>query len=181
MKKLSETGSAWSGVETTLPDIILTDDDETEFKLSGALIGKRLSLVGIVDEHNHDLVRALRKKWLDFNGNLTEAGQEEEKRRAKATKDAGVENRAGVGITEARKGLLRTFEKKAGDPKEQIRIALAKYGYTGEKDLKRINGSGNYTLKFFNTNGQAEEGIVFVGSIGRLLDAVDKHVGRILK
>lgn len=181
MKNNRETGSDGSGVETTLPDIILKDDDGKEFKLSGDLIGKRLSLVGIADKHNHDLIMALRKTWLDFNGNLTEAGQEEENRRAKATKDAGVGNRAGVGIIEARKGLLRTLEKKTGDPKEQIRMALAKYGYTGQSELKKTNGSGNYTLKFFNTNGQAEEGIVFVGSIGRLLDAIDKHVGRISK
>ncbi|MBI5023324.1 MAG: hypothetical protein HZC05_04175 [Candidatus Magasanikbacteria bacterium] len=177
MKNHREAGS---GVETNLPDIVLKDDDGNEFKLSENLMGKRLPLAGIVDEHNYDLIMALRKKWLDYDGNITEAGQKEEKRRAKAAVEAGWENRKDP-ITEARKGFLRTIIEKLGDPKERVRTALAKYGYTGDWDLKKSNGGGNYTLKFFNTEGQAEEDKFFVGNMSRILNDIDQHVGRISK
>ncbi|KKR96825.1 MAG: hypothetical protein UU49_C0039G0002 [Candidatus Magasanikbacteria bacterium GW2011_GWC2_41_17] len=188
--------------ETKLPDIVLVDDDGKEIKVPGSLIGKWLPLVGKVDkysiENNHDLLEGLKAGWFKKDGTLSDAGEAEASRRAGATKEAGEkmgwsfktqEANKEAEIKKARKGFLGTIqrkvgglnEKKSGDPKEQVRTALAKYGYTGDSELKRINGGGNYSLRFFNTDGQAEEDQVFVGNMSKLLDYIDGHVGRILK
>ncbi|MEK9183125.1 MAG: hypothetical protein AAB849_01300 [Patescibacteria group bacterium] len=162
--------------ETTVSDLVLVDEDGRTFKISGKTRGQRLPLVGAVDEHNVDLLEALRKEWLDSEGNLTENGQKEEARRAKA---AGALR--GQEKKRRRDGERFKREVDLGTPVQQISATLAKFGYEGSWRLMKSGGNGNYALMFFDTNGQAEEGKVFEGSIKELASKIEQHLGRIKK
>ena len=157
---------------------------DRKFRIYAELIGKHLPLVGIVDKNNGNLLEALEEKWINPDGNLTEAGKVENDRRLELMSDGSSREKAmGLMGMKEKKPKVRIREahgkspEKIAKPKDKVNALLVKHGYEGNYKITKDADNGGYVLTLFRPGQQDKNGgkgvKQFSGELSIVLNKLD--------
>lgn len=161
------------------------DYDGTEYKINSSLIGQDCPFGGKNEEFNAELLTALREKWMNVDGSLTEEGQKELARKKLILTDYEKEKQAREKqAKEERTNKQKSREKQdLENKKTMVGQVLTSVGYGGGWRLKADRRSPDgYYIMFKETKGQIEEGkVLSQPNFDDLLEAIRTELPKMLK
>lgn len=173
------------GLESSENLTSIYDYDGQEYKIDSSLIGADCPFGGKNEEFNAELLTALREKWMNSDGSLTESGQKELGRRTMILTEYEKEQQAARAQRQKeRTDKQKTREKKdLENKKAMMGEVLNSVGYNGGWKIKAERRSpGVYYIIFKETGGQIEEGKVITQSnFDDLLETVREELPKMLK
>ncbi|MBI4994720.1 hypothetical protein HZC21_03690 [Candidatus Peregrinibacteria bacterium] len=161
--------------------LMFRDDDGKVYRIRASLLDKKLPLVGTVDPHNLDLLAGLTEGWLTEEGELTDTGRIELRRRKEATDASQLMVRTRFIKTLKQRGDASKDGDVIGNPIQRVEALMNKYGYNGDWRLTRVEGGDRYELLFFKSRGQVDEGKVLSGPLKELIQKLDNYLGSVRK
>jgi len=193
-KPTPESGVNLGGVEGQKEWLEFRDDDGKVYRVRASLLDKKLPLVGTVDPYNLDLLAGLKNGWLTEDGELTDAGKAESRRRKEATDASQLMVRTRLVKTLKQHGAASEGADVVGNPVQRVEALINKYGYSGGWRLTKVEGGDRYELLFFKRRRfkgrdrdsveqgieqekrqvqQVDEGKVLSGPLRELLKSLD--------
>lgn len=173
------------GLESSENLTSIYDYDGQEYKIDSSLIGADCPFGGKNEEFNAELLTALREKWMNSDGSLTESGQKELGRRTMILTEYEKEQQAARAQRQKdRTDKQKSREKKdLDDKKSMVEEVLASVGYDGGWKLRADRRSSDgYYIMFKETKGQIEEGKVIIQpSFDDLLETIRTELPKMLK